>query len=76
MPPAEPEPIRLKIIVNEEPHLVAPQTTLAELLKQLQIPTRGVAVELNEQIVPRGEHATRLLQAGDKLEVVSFVGGG
>lgn len=51
-------------------------STIASLLEQLQIPTRGVAVELNEQIVPRSQHAQRTLQPGDRLEVVSLVGGG
>ena len=53
-----------------------PHSTIASLLEQLQIPTRGVAVELNEQIVPRSQHAQRALQPGDRLEVVSLVGGG
>ena len=52
-----------------------PRLTVRELLDHLEL--RGpVAVELNQEIVPRAEHATRNLADGDVLEVVHFVGGG
>ena len=41
-----------------------------------QLESDGVAVEVNQQIVPRGEHEAHQLQDGDQLEVVSLVGGG
>ena len=37
---------------------------------------KPVAVERNREIVPRAQHATTLLAAGDRLELVTFVGGG
>jgi sulfur carrier protein len=40
------------------------------------MPTRGVAVEVNHEIVPRHLHEQQRLQEGDRLEVVSLVGGG
>ena len=51
-------------------------TTLAELLNQLKIQPRYVAVERNLDLVPRSMHATCVLQPGDRLEVVTLVGGG
>lgn len=50
--------------------------TISQLLTTLQMPARGVAVEVNQQIVPRSEHESHLLHEGDQLEIVSLVGGG
>jgi sulfur carrier protein len=52
-----------------------PGISVRELLDHLEL-TGPVAVELNQEIVPRVEHATRRLTEGDVLEVVHFVGGG
>lgn len=67
---------RLPIVVNGQPKEIAAATTLEALLRQLEIPSRGVAVEINGQIVPRARHAEHRLTNGDRLEIVSFVGGG
>jgi sulfur carrier protein len=64
------------LTVNGEPREVPSGTTIAQLLAELQLPTRGVAVEVNLQLVPRAQHGEFPLSAGDKLEVVSLVGGG
>lgn len=66
----------MEIVVNGEPRRIAAAMTVAELLAELKVPARGVAVEINLQIVPRAQHAEQRLQAGDRLEVVSLVGGG
>lgn len=50
--------------------------TVADLLRRLELGARRVAVELNGEVVPRAEHASRRLAAGDRVEVVTFVGGG
>lgn len=67
---------RLPIVVNGQPKEIAAATTLEALLRQLEIPSRGVAVEINGQIVPRARHAEHRLVTGDHLEIVSFIGGG
>ena len=66
----------MQIVVNGEPREVAQPLTVADLLDELNLPPRGVAVEVNLQIVPRARHAELRLQDGDRLEVVSLVGGG
>lgn len=50
--------------------------TLAEFLAEHNYRTELVAVECNGQIVPRAEFGAVVLQDGDELEIVSFVGGG
>ena len=67
---------RLNIVVNGQPKELERPVTLAELLEKLEMPQRGVAVEVNLQIVPRSQHAEHLLADGDRLEIVSLVGGG
>jgi thiamine biosynthesis protein ThiS len=46
------------------------------LLVQLGLDTRKVAVERNEEIVPRSRYAETWLSSGDALEIVHFIGGG
>jgi len=66
----------MEISVNGETRSVEAGTTVAELLEQLQLQPRYVAVERNLQLVPRTTHAGCILQPGDALEVVTLVGGG
>jgi sulfur carrier protein len=66
----------MEIIVNDQPREVAFGTTVAELLEQLNLATRHVAVEVNLQLVPRPQHAQHRLNDGDRLEIVTLVGGG
>ncbi len=66
----------VNVIVNGQPRHVESGLTLAALLAELQLPARGVAIELNLQIVPRPRHAEQALAEGDRLEIVSLVGGG
>jgi sulfur carrier protein len=66
----------IELIVNGEPYEVPPGTTIAALLARLQMQPRLVAVERNRDLVPRGQHAACTLEAGDRLEIVTLVGGG
>lgn len=50
--------------------------TVAELLEKLDISSQRVAVEVNEEIVPRATYGEAVLKDGDSVEVVRFVGGG
>ena len=66
----------MELLVNGERRPVPDGTTVAQLLDVLGLPRERVAVEVNLDIVPRAEHASRRLSPGDRVEVVSFVGGG
>lgn len=55
---------------------MATGTTVANFLKQLELNAKHVAVEVNFEVVPREQHEDYVLNDGDKLEVVTFVGGG
>ncbi len=66
----------VSVLVNGEPREIKSPATVADLLRRLELPLRGVAVEVNQQIVPRARHAEHRLTDGDRLEIVSLVGGG
>jgi sulfur carrier protein len=63
------------IFVNGEPQTIEPITVLC-YLEALAIDPRRVAVELNLCILPKTAYETTLIQEGDKVEIVHFVGGG
>lgn len=66
----------LQIVVNGEQRAVEDGTTVAGLVALLRLATEHVAVERNREIVPRAEHGAAVLNDGDILEIVTFVGGG
>ena len=66
----------LTIICNGKPYQAADRTTVACLLQQIGITEPHVAVEVNQAVVPRADHADFELHDGDELEVVRLVGGG
>ena len=66
----------MQIILNGESTVVDATTTIAQLIEQLQLTGKRIAVEINEEIAPRSAHATTLLQAGDRVEIVHAIGGG
>lgn len=67
---------RIEIRVNGETRKVPPGTTVAELLEELDVDGRRVAVERNRRVVARDERDRTALEAGDDVEIVQFVGGG
>jgi thiamine biosynthesis protein ThiS len=67
---------KLQITLNGDPHEVAAPITVADLLAQLDIDPRRVAVEHNLIVLKRDTFATTLVRDGDAIEVVNFVGGG
>ena len=66
----------MNVFINQNAVQLPDGATVADLLVQLQLTGRRVAVELNLDIVPRSQHASRQLQPGDVLEVVHAIGGG
>jgi len=66
----------MQVSVNGEPKTLAEGFTVAELLGVLDLGDRRVAVEVNQDIVPRSEHGRHALREGDRVEVVHAIGGG
>lgn len=66
----------VNLTINGEVHEIPPGLTLAALVEHLGLTDGPVAIERNRQVVPRREHGSVRVEAGDVLEIVHFVGGG
>ena len=66
----------IRIQVNGESRDCHDNATVADLLRDLEITTERVAVEVNLEILDRAMFAQRILNDGDRVEILSFIGGG
>jgi thiamine biosynthesis protein ThiS len=66
----------IRIQVNGEARDWRNGVTVADLLRDLDVRTERVAVELNLEILDRAMFTQRLLQDGDRVEILGFIGGG
>jgi thiamine biosynthesis protein ThiS len=66
----------LQITLNGQAHPLAQAATVTDLIAQLQLDARKVAIERNLEIVPRSAYAATPIRDGDAVEIVSFIGGG
>ncbi|MEO2013233.1 MAG: sulfur carrier protein ThiS [Fuerstiella sp.] len=66
----------IDIILNGDARTVSADWTIADLLFDLDINNRYCAVERNQKLIPREEHADCKLTDGDCVEIVTLVGGG
>ncbi len=75
--PLVPTSIMPAITVNgQQRSLPAGRATLADLIRDMRLEGKRIAVERNGDIVPRSRYAETLLAANDRLEIVGAVGGG
>lgn len=65
----------MKILLNGEEKIIAAQT-LAELLQELALTGKRVAIEHNGHIAPRSQHSSTPLCENDRVEIVHAIGGG
>jgi len=66
----------MKITLNGEPHSLDGPTPVARLIAELKLKPNRVAVEINQTVVPKADYERTLINDGDQVEVVNFVGGG
>ena len=66
----------MRITLNGRPETLDSAMTLGRLLTQLKLEPIRVAVEINEDLIPRRTFAKTVLRDGDRVEVVTLVGGG
>lgn len=66
----------MNILLNSRLIAVSEVSTIRELLDYINLQQKYYAVEVNEQIVPKSSHASFLLKEGDKVEIVTAIGGG
>lgn len=66
----------MQILVNGNALELGQGATLIDLLAHLSLLDAKVAIELNQSIVPRSQHATQCLSHEDEVEIVHAIGGG
>ena len=66
----------IEIRVNGDARFIELGSTVSQLLTELKMNPRFLAVELNRRVVPRAEHGQTKLTADDQVEIVTLVGGG
>ncbi len=66
----------MEIFVNGEMRQIGEGATVLLLLRELSLPETRVAVERNRSLVRKAEFADTVLGEGDRIEIVTFVGGG
>jgi sulfur carrier protein len=66
----------MQILVNGKAHAAADGATVAALLAELDLAGKRLAVEVNEDVIPRSRHPTHALAEGDRVEIVHAIGGG
>lgn len=66
----------MDVSLNGEPKTLSDGMTVRDLLAELGLDARYLAVEINRQVISRTQHAATAIQPGDKIEIVTLVGGG
>lgn len=67
----------MQLIINGETYAdLKADMNVHKLLAELNLPKTKIAVELNREIVPKSGYTTVILQDGDVLEIITFIGGG
>ena len=67
---------KIKISLNGKVKLINEKTSLLKLTKNLKIPIKKVAIELNQEIVDKRKLSRKIIKKSDKIEIVHFIGGG
>ncbi len=66
----------ITVLLNDAPKGLAASATVAELLRELVLPERGIAVAVNGEVVRRSEWAAHALSDGDRVDVLTAAQGG
>jgi len=66
----------MRLIINGEPSERSGSCSLEALLRELKLKAERVATVVNDDVVPSGLRAARQVQEGDRIEILTFAGGG
>ena len=67
---------KIKIKINGKLKSISDDYTILDLVKNLKIPLKKVAIELNQEIIDKKKISKINLKKNDKIEIVHFIGGG
>ena len=66
----------MNILLNNKPETIFDGLTIKKLLEQKNIQNKYFAVEINQKIIPKSDHGSYLIKDGDKIEIITAIGGG
>jgi len=66
----------IQIILNGKSYNIKEKTNITSLLEILSLSKKKVAVEINEEVLPRDSYDKKILSSNDRVEIVNFIGGG
>lgn len=66
----------MQVTINGETQQLCPSSTVNDLVESLSLDPKKIALERNGEIVPRSTYADVLVNEGDQIEIVQFIGGG
>ncbi len=68
--------LTINIQLNGKEHSIKSETSVAELIENLNLNKNAIAVECNMEIVARGTYHDYIIKNGDKIEIIELIGGG
>ena len=66
----------MNILLNNKPEKIFDGSTIKELLEIKNIKDKYYAVEINKRIIPKSDHETHVIKDGDRIEIITAIGGG
>ena len=66
----------MNILLNNKPEILFDGSTVKRLLENKNIKNKYYAVEINRKIIPKSEYKTYVIKDGDKIEIITAIGGG
>ena len=66
----------MNILLNNKPEILFDGLTIKKLLEQKNVQNKYFAVEINRKIIPKSNHDTHIIKDGDKIEIITVIGGG
>ena len=66
----------MNIFVNQKKIVAPKESTIINILENLDIENKYLAVEVNETILPKSEYDKYIIQENDKIEIINAIGGG
>ena len=70
------EPDTITCLINGQEQTLSRGTTLLEFLETKDVPIKAIVVELNKEVLPKGQYEGIVLDDGDTLEIIQIIGGG
>ena len=66
----------MNILLNNKSEILFDGTTIQKLLEDKNIENKYFAVEINRKVIPKSDHGTYIIKDGDKIEIITAIGGG